>query len=159
MATFAREELFSHFSDEFLGVGDGLATGGGVGGGIGRGGLDQDDEAAFMEAAIRESLGQAQPSNDDDDDPLLAEALKASMEEVQGVASSEIDDQFPNLRRQAHAESGGGGRGGGPIGSPGGVAIPPGVDAESIRMLQQVMCLTFMFSYPPLPPRPLFLWI
>lgn len=59
-----------------------------------------------MEAAIRESLGTAQPCAEDEDDPLLAEALKASMEESEGACPQ------PGTLRPLLAEKGVDGRGG-----------------------------------------------
>ena len=68
-----------------------------------------EDEQAFLEAAIKESLEQPQPAADDDDDPLLAEAMRASMAQdanaPEGAApGGALADRFPHLRAQQEAE-------------------------------------------------------
>lgn len=59
---------------------EGDVPGKGVGEGAGGGGGEnfEEDDQAFFEAAMRASLEQAQPAGKDEDDPLLAEALKVS---------------------------------------------------------------------------------
>ena len=69
-----------------------------------------DEDAAFMEAAIMASLEQPQPADSDEDDPLLAQALKASLEAdsdpatAAASAAAAAGPLFPHLRAQQEAE-------------------------------------------------------
>ena len=84
-----------------------------------------DDEAAFMEAAIMASLEQAQPAADDEDDPLLAQALKASLETDAtdpAAAAAASGPLFPHLRAQQEAEA----RAAARLQAGGGAAFGPG---------------------------------
>eukprot|EP00960_Hanusia_phi_P054963 762822-Hanusia_phi.AAC.16 len=65
-------------------------------------------EQAFIEAAIKASLEHPQPGLDGDDDPLLAEALHASLAKDEGEESKRsipsIEERFPQLRAQELAQ-------------------------------------------------------
>jgi hypothetical protein len=75
--------------------------------------VGDDEEAAFIEAAIMASLEQAQPAASDEDDPLLAQALKASLEAdtdpaaaaAAAAAAATAGPLFPHLRAQQEAEA------------------------------------------------------
>ena len=75
-----------------MGMGIGMrGLGGGAGGGRSAGpGDDDDTDRAFLEAAMKESLDPPQPAMADEDDPLLAEAIQASLREAGGDVLASI---------------------------------------------------------------------
>ena len=89
-----------------------------VGAGSDAGGAEDDaTDRAFLEAALKESLDAPQPAMGDEDDPLLAEAIQASLREgasgdaagAGGGASAQEDtrsmiERFPALKAQLEAE-------------------------------------------------------
>ena len=118
------------------------------------------------QAAMKESLDAPQPAMADEDDPLLAEAIRASLVETEGGAEGGAEgatdavepsliQRFPALKAQLEAEQrAAGGIGAGMTGD--------GVDADAAMAAAMAAAAGFDFEedgrdrgwQPPAPPSP-----
>jgi len=129
--------------------------GGAGAGGAGAGGDDDDaTERAFLEAAMKESLDAPQPSMADEDDPLLAEAIQASLRAADDDAdagaeqdSRSMIERFPALRAQLEAEQRAAAGGGGHDGMAAAMAAAMGGDFDDFAPSSQTW-------QPPAPASP-----